>query len=62
MKKVIVRGIFAVAFFGLSMTGFQGISIHGHELLGESNSAMAMMKADGRPKPCRPDIGDYQCF
>ncbi len=59
MKKAIVRGIFAVAFTGLSLTGLLGASIHGHDLLGQDNSAMAMMKAD--PRPCHIGYDDKLC-
>lgn len=59
MKKAIIRGIFAVAFTGLSLTGLLGVSIHGHDLLGQDNSAMAMMKQD--PRPCHIGYDERPC-
>jgi len=61
MKKAIVRGIFAVAFTALSLTGLLGVSVHGHELLGQSNSAMAMPKADPNAPKCHWVLGDIIC-
>ncbi len=59
MKKALVRGIFAVAFIGLSLTGLLGVSIHGHDMLGQDNSATAMMKQD--PGPCPVGYDDKIC-
>lgn len=55
MKKAIVRGIFAVAFTGLSLTGLLGVSIHGHDLLVQDNSAMARMRQDPNCPAPEPD-------
>lgn len=64
MRKVIARGIFAVAFLGMSLlgTGLQGVSIQGHEVLGSSNSAMAMKKSDPNAPVCRWVLGDVICL
>lgn len=63
MHKFIVRGVLAVAFLGMSLvgSGLQGVSIQGHELLGSSNSAMAMMKSDPHAPVCRWVLGDVIC-
>jgi hypothetical protein len=55
MKKAIIRGIFAVAFAGLSLTGLLGVSIHGQDLLSQDNSAMAMMRQDPTCPAPEPD-------
>lgn len=55
MRKFVFRGVFAVAFLGMSLvgTGLQGVSIQGHEMLGASHSALAYMRPDPN-KYCYP--------
>ncbi len=63
MRKVIARGIFAVAFLGMGLfgSGLQGVSIQGHDVFGSSNHAMAMRNPNPNPWHCVWYLGQVTC-